>query len=302
MIKSSVIPLYFHSYNLLYLIFRTTKEKPRERGGQIPYLEIDGFNAGEFFEDYLNCLNPESDLLFTRPQRTAAWFKINSEKTTCYFETGKVGSTHVGKFMPTLSSILGIPRITNNQIRPTSIRKLKRAGFEDRVIMELSGHRQISTLAFYDPAPDNSVKINRSIAILGAVPKKPKPSSTVTSAQAEQTPNLPAQAEETSALTHIRSPNLPAQAEQTSALTHIRTPNLPAQAEEPSTMADRIAMAKKMEDVKRMQELGFTNREIWEICQEENKPKKKEPTTAQIEEAKPSLVDWLPTNAMVQKK
>ena len=276
------------------MIFRTTKEKPKERGGQIPYLDIDGFNAGEFFEDFLNCLNPDTDLLFTRPQRTAAWFRINSPKINCYFETGKVGSTHVGKIMPTLSSILGIPRITNNQVRPTSIRKMKRAGFEDRIIMELTGHRQMSTLVNYDPAPDNSVKIDRSIAILGAVPKKPRPSSTVTSAQAEQTPNLSVQAEET--------PNLSAQAEETPTLTTIRTPNLPAQAEEPSTLADRIAQAKKMEEVKRMQELGFTSREIWEIFQEENKPKKKEPTTAQIEEVKPSLVDWLPTNAMVQKK
>ena len=84
--------------------------------------------------------------------------------------------------LPKLSEeILGIPRLTNGQIRPTSIRRMKKAGIEDRVIMELTGHKKIENLASYDPLPENTVKIQRSMAIFGA--QKPNSQRIATVAQ-----------------------------------------------------------------------------------------------------------------------
>ena len=41
--------------------------------------------------------------------------------------------------LPFLSKALGLPHLTNSQVRPTTIRKLKRAGIEDRTVMSLTG-------------------------------------------------------------------------------------------------------------------------------------------------------------------
>ena len=92
---------------------------------------------------------------------------IHSNECVCYYERSKVGPVPIGNTLPELSEILEIPRITNGQIRPTSIRKMTRAGIEDRVIMELTGHTRLENLKFYDPVPENEVKIQRSVAILG---------------------------------------------------------------------------------------------------------------------------------------
>ena len=82
---------------------------------------MDGFNAGEFFEAYLEALNPEVDYLVTRPQRKAKWFKIHMIQITQFFERAKVGENQVGQALPRLSEILGIPRITNGMVRPSAI-------------------------------------------------------------------------------------------------------------------------------------------------------------------------------------
>ena len=49
--------------------------------------------------------------------------------------------------------------------------------------MELTGHKKVDTLRHYDPLPENSVKIQRSIAIMGG--KKHTASSTVVSGKAQ---------------------------------------------------------------------------------------------------------------------
>ena len=166
------------------ITFRNDKES-MEQGGQMPWIDIDGFNPGEFYEQYVSYLNPNFDYLFARPQRPAKHFDIHSNSATCYFECSKVGPNPIGSTMPDLSEILKIPRIVGAQIRPTSIRKMNRAGIKDRVIMELTGHKKLENLRYYDPAPENEVKIQRSVAILGGT-KKSNPSSTVTSGEAHQ--------------------------------------------------------------------------------------------------------------------
>ena len=125
---------------------------------------------------------PENEYLFQRPKRTARTFKIHDNKTKIYFEDSKCGENIVREMLPTLSEALGIPRLTNCQIRCTAIRNMKRAGIDDRTIMELTRHKRIETLNKYDPLPTNSKKLERSFAIVN--PKiGPEKSATVTSAQ-----------------------------------------------------------------------------------------------------------------------
>ena len=174
-------------FNIFCFFFRTDSES-REKGGQIPFLEVDGFNAGEYFEDYQSFLNPDFHALIPRPQRPCAKFKIHSNKVKIYYEKSKCGENQVAKMMPLLSQILGVPRITNSQFRPTSIRMMKRAKIDDRTIMELTGHKKIATLNNYDPNVDNARKIDRSFAIMG-VPQgassRTPVSCTLTSAQVQ---------------------------------------------------------------------------------------------------------------------
>ena len=63
----------------------------------MPCLEIEGFNPGEFFENYLSHTNPKSNNLFTQPQRKAKHFDIHSNDTKVWYETGKVGTNPIGK-------------------------------------------------------------------------------------------------------------------------------------------------------------------------------------------------------------
>ena len=100
-----------------------------EKGGQIPFLEIDGFNPGLFFEKFLYHSNPKNNFLFTKPQRAAQWFNIHSNDTVCYYEIQNVGVNTIKNVLSDLCDILGLPHTTNGQMRPTSIRKMKRAGF-----------------------------------------------------------------------------------------------------------------------------------------------------------------------------
>ena len=56
-----------------------------------------------------------------------------------YYEKAKIGESYVAKMLPELAEALGLPHLTNAQVRPTTIRKLKRAGIEDRTVMSLTG-------------------------------------------------------------------------------------------------------------------------------------------------------------------
>jgi hypothetical protein len=64
-----------------------------------------------------------------------------------------------------LSEALGLPRLTNGQIRPTTIRTLKRNGAEDREIMTISGHKEMATLNNYNP----NVALERQIQLAQAI-------------------------------------------------------------------------------------------------------------------------------------
>ena len=64
----------------------------------------------------------------------------NLHTLSIWFERTKIGKVQVGKALPELSIALGVERYKNNQIRPTTIETLKRAGFSDREIMNITGN------------------------------------------------------------------------------------------------------------------------------------------------------------------
>lgn len=143
---------------------------------------ISGLNCGRYIESFLKLLHPKNSKIFQLP-RIGKKFLIHKNKTTQYYCNSKVGRHFVAEMMPKLSAACGVPRLTNNQIRPYVIRSLKRAGFEDRVITTLSGHKRIATLINYDPAPEVQTKNLMAKAIMAPKLRKTVVSETVTSTQ-----------------------------------------------------------------------------------------------------------------------
>ena len=68
---------------------------------------------------------------------------------------------------------MGVPRLTNNQLRPSSIRAMKRAGKSDRFICTVTKHKRESTLANYDPEPELDERFEGAHAIM-KIKEKPK--------------------------------------------------------------------------------------------------------------------------------
>jgi hypothetical protein len=136
-----------------------------ENGGLILFQDNEhNFNPGLYMERFLSLLNKNSPLLFQRPQRRSKRFSLDSNPGV-WFEKTCVGPTLVGNMMPDLSEALGLPRLTNGQIRPTTIRTLKRIGAEDREIMSISGHKEMATLNNYNP----NVALERQIQLAQAI-------------------------------------------------------------------------------------------------------------------------------------
>ena len=103
-----------------------------------------GLDCGQFFLDYLSKLDPECEWLFAKPRRVTndgALENIHAMK--CWYERAKVGKNTVSQALPTLSTICGLPRYTNDKMRPTAIQLLKRSSFSDREIMQISGTKNI---------------------------------------------------------------------------------------------------------------------------------------------------------------
>ena len=86
----------------------------------------------------------------------------------------KCGIHTVAAMMPTLTRIFDLKRFTNNSIRPTAIRSMKRGGASDREIATVSGHRDEKSLQHYDPIATNkaSAGMANSIANAGLGPRQ----------------------------------------------------------------------------------------------------------------------------------
>ena len=85
-----------------------------------------GFNPGLYMERFMSKLNPDTKYLITRPLRKSRYFNIH-ENPQVWYEKNKVGINLVTRMMPVLSEVVGVPRLKNAQLRPTSMKLLKRA-------------------------------------------------------------------------------------------------------------------------------------------------------------------------------
>ena len=111
------------------------------KSGVIPFAtDQHGFNPGRFFELYLQVTNQSSDRLFQKAQRKAKWFNIHNFSQKTLFENVPVGKNVIATMTKKLCQAAGAPDdYTNHCLRATGICTLKRLGYEDRAICNLSG-------------------------------------------------------------------------------------------------------------------------------------------------------------------
>ena len=76
---------------------------------------------------------------------------INSPEVKTLFTKDQVSKKFIANMLPQLSKALKIPHLTNGQVRPSSIRRMKRggAGWED--IMKVSEHKSVNSVKSYNP-------------------------------------------------------------------------------------------------------------------------------------------------------
>ena len=67
-----------------------------------------------------------------------------------WFENKRIGKGNIGKLLPGLCKIANVPILTNHSIRPTSVRAMKRGGFDYGQVAFISGHKSIDNLKRYD--------------------------------------------------------------------------------------------------------------------------------------------------------
>ena len=75
--------------------------------------------------------------------------------------------------LPTLTTILGLKRMTNNSTRVTAIRAMKEGGASDRDITTVSGHRTEASLKHYDPIATNKTSHKMAMSIANSGLKAP---------------------------------------------------------------------------------------------------------------------------------
>ena len=111
------------------------------KSGIIPFrTDKFGYNPGLYLSLYYKFLNPKQDRLFQKPQRQCKAFDIHDFKRTVLFEDKPVGKNMVGEMLKKLLKAAGQPtEWTNHNIRSTCITSLKKAGVEDRAVMNVSG-------------------------------------------------------------------------------------------------------------------------------------------------------------------
>ena len=114
----------------------------QDGGGFILFEEnVYNFNPGKYFAMFLEKLHMDAEYIFSRPIRPRKDFILQSNPQTWY-ETNKIGNKEVAKALPVLCSVLGIPHLTNCQLRPTAIQLMHDAGYKDQDIMFITGHKR----------------------------------------------------------------------------------------------------------------------------------------------------------------
>ena len=94
---------------------------------------------------YLSKLNPGIDRLFQRAKMNV------SEGDACWYMRSPLGKNLLSAMLKTLSKEAKLSRTyTNHCLRASSITRLKQAGFDDRKIATVSGHKSLDSLKAYD--------------------------------------------------------------------------------------------------------------------------------------------------------
>ena len=163
-----------------------------ENGGAILFEENHvGFNARLYFQCFMDKLHPESQYLFSHAQGKKKGFNLKSNPDV-WFTKNKMGINQIREALPTLCKALGLERYTNQQMRPTGVRLMKRGGAEDRDVVKVTGQHP-ETLKHYDTVllKERQLALARSIQNCGSTSKSsimdagtsnsPKPSTSKSS-------------------------------------------------------------------------------------------------------------------------
>ena len=76
---------------------------------------------------------------------------------------------------------MGIPRLKNNQIRPSSVRAMIRGGKDALFVMSVTDHKCMATVRNYHPEPEMGERFSGAHDIMGGQPQKKLRVETVTS-------------------------------------------------------------------------------------------------------------------------
>nr|XP_054775587.1 uncharacterized protein LOC129284148 [Lytechinus pictus] len=132
------------------------------------------------FLRYKSKLNPQCKWFW---QRAKPKHDLDPASFGPWYCNAPLGKNTIGDKMKTISSRAGTKVYTNHCLRATSISTLQNAGFRDREIMSVSGHRSEGSLKHY-ASTSSDTKENMSRAIATAVdqnksaPAGPGPSTT----------------------------------------------------------------------------------------------------------------------------
>ena len=83
---------------------------------------------------------------------------------------------------------MGLPRIKNNQIRPTSVQAMQAGGKDNLFIMTVTEHKCLATVLNYAPVPEMDARLDGARCIMAVKEKPPKiTTETVTTSQVTRT-------------------------------------------------------------------------------------------------------------------
>ena len=194
----------FETYQFEKFVGEAQKNQQRtdediSKNGCIPYTVNEvGLNPGYFMELYKRLLCPRQEKLWQKPKKICKTFSLEkkdeSQESPCFFENGNIGKNYVKFMLERLTAATGSPRQTNCSVRPTTVRQMRRAGYDGRSICEITNHRDPNSLIHYDGASDMNEKFEKANAILKIKPTVAKRvAATVTSSEiAEVVPLLEA--------------------------------------------------------------------------------------------------------------
>ena len=136
-------------------------------GSFMLYEENDfGYNPGKYFEMFQTKLDSDAKYLFSQPIQPYKknGFKLHQNPSKWY-NTNKIGANSVAKAMPMISEAAGLSKITNHQLRASSINALIDAGVQDREVCSVSGHKAQTSISNYAKVPSKKRQIEMSRAI-----------------------------------------------------------------------------------------------------------------------------------------